>query len=142
MLPRERFALIWLVGLVLIPTSYFVYLSLNPAAAEAGLLYRLGLLGAALTALAIVALCGRFLTLGLGPQAKAAITDERDRRIESHSTSVAYQVLMGGMILVGFVLPFSAAPWDLVHAAFGAIVLAEIVHYSLVLFSYRRGLSG
>jgi hypothetical protein len=46
------------------------------------------------------------------------------------------------MILVGVVMPFSSQPYEIINAALATIVVAEIVHYSLVLVGYRRGWHG
>jgi hypothetical protein len=64
--------------------------------------------------------------------------DERDRAIEHRSVRAAYSVLIAGMILVGCVMPFSTGGWRIVNAALAMIVAAEVVHYSTVVFSYRR----
>lgn len=139
MLPRERFAWVWIAGLVVVPALYFLAVSAQAPMREGDVVHRLGMLGAALVSLALVALGARFLTGGRGGGSGGVRTDERDRHIEARSTTVAYHVLMGGMIVVGFVMPFSAARWELVDATFAAIVAAELVHYGLVLRGYRRG---
>ena len=54
------------------------------------------------------------------------------------ATSTAYYVLMGGMILVGVVMPFTSTGWKIVNAALLMIVVAEIVHYGVIVSSYRR----
>jgi hypothetical protein len=64
--------------------------------------------------------------------------DERDRAIMSRSISFAYYVLIAGMILVGCVMPFNFNGWSIVNAALAMIVAAEVVHYGVVVFSYRR----
>ncbi len=139
MLAKEQFAWAWLSGLVVVPTAYFLAVSAQTPLSNGGILPRLSMLGAALVTLAVVALGARFLTTGRGSRSKGFVADERDRHIESRSMAVAYHVLMGGMIVVGCVMPFSASPWELVDAAFFSIVLAEVVHYGLVLRGYRRG---
>ena len=55
--------------------------------------------------------------------------DERDVAIMRRSVTLAYYVLMGGMILVGCVMPFDSSGWTIVNAALFMIVLAEVVHY-------------
>ena len=52
--------------------------------------------------------------------------------------SAAYYVLIAGMIVVGCVLPFSATGWSITNAALVMIVAAEVVHYGVVVVSYRR----
>jgi hypothetical protein len=141
MLQRERFAWAWLTGLVVVPSSYFFAVLAQPGLEQGGFLPRLGLLASALVALAAIALLARFSSLG-STEATPMHIDERDQQIESASVAAAYRVLMGGLIVVGFVMPFSASRWELVDAAFFAIVLAEIVHHGLILRGYRRGLNG
>jgi hypothetical protein len=46
-------------------------------------------------------------------------------------------VLIAGMILVGCIMPFSSTGWTIVNAAILWIVAAEVVHYSIVVASYR-----
>jgi hypothetical protein len=50
----------------------------------------------------------------------------------------AYYLLIVGMILVGCVMPFHSSGWAIINAALFMIVAAELVHYSVVVFSYRR----
>ena len=64
--------------------------------------------------------------------------DERDRAITRRSISSAYYVLIVGMISVGCVMPFSSSGWTIINAALFMIVAAEVVHYGVVVLSYRR----
>ena len=64
--------------------------------------------------------------------------DERDRAIEYRSVRAAYGVLIAGTILVGCVMPFNSGGWKIINAAAAMIVIAEVVHYVTVVFSYRR----
>ena len=64
--------------------------------------------------------------------------DERDQTIMRRSVSSAYYVLIAGMILVGCVMPFNSNGWSIINAALFMIVAAEVVHYGVVVFSYRR----
>jgi hypothetical protein len=64
--------------------------------------------------------------------------DERDRAIQQRSLGSAYYVLIGGMILVGCIMPFNSSGWSIINAALFMIVAAEVVHYGVVVFSYRR----
>jgi hypothetical protein len=56
----------------------------------------------------------------------------------SRSVTCAYYVLITGMILVGCVMPFNSGGWTIINAAILMIVVAELVHYGTVVFSYRR----
>ncbi len=71
-----------------------------------------------------------------------AKADERDRAIARRGASVAYFVLMVGMILVGVVMPFGDPRWKITNAALLALVIAEATRYILVIVSYRRGWHG
>jgi hypothetical protein len=101
-------------------------------------LRQLGLFAAA----AIVQL----LILGLGhlylgrrsPEEARTPPDERDRAIRGRSISSAYYLLIAGMILVGCVMPLNSSGWTIIKAALLTIVAAEVVHYGVVVFSYRR----
>jgi hypothetical protein len=64
--------------------------------------------------------------------------DERDRAIERRSLGLAYYALICGFILVGCVMPFTSQGWAIVNAALFMIVIAEIVHYGVAVWSYRR----
>ncbi len=81
------------------------------------------------------------LAIGAGSEARAK-ADERDRAIGRRGASIAYFVLMTGMIVVGVVMPFSAQGWRIINAALLALVLAEMVRHIVVVASYRRGWYG
>ena len=68
--------------------------------------------------------------------------DERDRAIARRGASVAYFVLMAGMILVGVVMPFGDPRWKIINAALLSLVIAEATRHVLVILSYRRGWHG
>jgi hypothetical protein len=93
-----------------------------------------------------VAAVVQMLILGLGhfylgrrsPEDARTPPDERDRAIMRRSISSAYYVLIFGMILVGCVMPFNSSGWTIINTAIVMIVAAELVHYGVVVFSYRR----
>jgi hypothetical protein len=64
--------------------------------------------------------------------------DERDRDIHRRSITAAYSVLIFGMIVVGVVMPFYYQGWTIINSTLFTIIAAEIVHYSVVIFCYRR----
>lgn len=68
--------------------------------------------------------------------------DERDKSIARRGASVAYLVLMSGMIVVGVVMPFNQQGWQVTNAALFALVLAEAVRQGVIVVSYRRGWHG
>jgi hypothetical protein len=89
---------------------------------------------------------GQMLILGVGHlylrrgsvQDARMPLDERDQAIVRRSVSSAYYVLIAGMILVGCVMPFNSSGWSIINAALFMIIAAEVVHYGVVVFSYRR----
>jgi hypothetical protein len=64
--------------------------------------------------------------------------DERDRAIMQRSLSLAYYVLIGGMILVGCMMPFNSTGWSIVNAALFMIIAAELVRNGALVANYRR----
>ncbi len=79
------------------------------------------------------------LYLRRGPAQEARMPlDERDQAIMRRSVSSAYYVLIAGMILVGCVMPFRSSGWSIINAALFMIIVAEVVHYGVVVFCYRR----
>lgn len=154
MLPKERFAWVWLISLVVVFGTYFTGIVVGRDAWLAqSFLHKIGWLALTLGSLGVVAFCAWLFTRD--PKA----LDERDRAIGWRASAVAYHVLMAGIIWVGCVmpfgaggasmatrhanpsplLPFGAGPWDIVHVALLAIVIAELVHSGLMVFWYRRG---
>src|SRR3984885_10095611 len=91
---------------------------------------------AAITQMLILGAAHLYLRRG-SPEDARTPPDERDRAIMSRSISSAYYVLIAGMILVGCVMPFNSNGWSIINAALFMIVAAEVVHYGVVVFSYR-----
>lgn len=134
MLPRERFAWIWLTVLVVVLGMYLTGVTLGREAWLAlSFLHKIGWLALALGSMGVLALAAWLATRGRAP------VDERDRLIESRALAIGYYVLMAGLIFVGCYLPFVATGWDIVHAALLVIALGEILTSGLVVFWYRRG---
>ncbi len=136
---REKTAWLALIGMIVPYGAYFGILAAGIFPDKT--LPNLPLLGL-LAAVSIV----RLLILGVGnlylsrvsPLEARTPLDERDRAITQRSVSSAYYVLIAGMILVGFFLPFTSGGWTIVNTALAAIVVAEIVRYSVVVVNYRR----
>ena len=68
--------------------------------------------------------------------------DERDRAIRRRGATMAYYVLLVGMMVVGVYMPFIESGVPLANAGLFAIVAAELVNSAVVLVSYRRGWHG
>lgn len=136
---REQFSWVWLGALTLFYGGYFVVITVLEAAGEVGLFTRLGLLTAAAAASGLALGINALVARSRREPGEETRPDERDRAIRSHARSVAYGVLLAGMILVGCVMPFGATEWEIVQATILVIVIAEIVSCSVVVASYRRG---
>lgn len=67
-----------------------------------------------------------------------APTDERDRAIEFKGMRWAYYVLLTGAIFAGIYLPFVESGWNIVQSMIFVIALAQIIHFGIVAFAYRR----
>lgn len=139
---REKIA--WLtLGTMLV--TYTVYFSLLVAAAGDGeppVLRMLGLFaGVTIVQVAFIIAATAIFAIRARKEAEAK-PDERDRAIARRGASVAYTVLMIGMIVVGVVMPFSEPSWKIINTALLALVLSEAVRYTLIIISYRRGWHG
>ena len=101
-------------------------------------LHQLGLFAVAAIVQLLILGAGRLYLRRRSPDDARIPPDERDLAITRRSVSFAYYVLMGGMILVGCVMPFSSSGWAIINAALLMVVAAEVVHYGVVVLSYRR----
>lgn len=139
MLPRERFAWIWTVALLLIGAAYFIAVALQQQShAQLSFLTRIATLAVALGSLGLIAGGERLFAL-LSGRHRYQAPDERERFMDARSSTYAYYVLMAGMLVVGFVMPFGRGGWDIVHGAFLAVIAAEVVHHGSLALAYRRG---
>jgi hypothetical protein len=135
---REKIAWLSLVAMGVTYGPYFKLAAMGPGAWEPlPRLHPLGLF-AVVSVVRMVILGLGYLYLRVGsPREDRSTLDERDRAIEYRSISAAYYVLIAGMILVGCFMPFSSTGWTIVNAAIFWIVAAEVVHYGVVVASYR-----
>lgn len=136
---REKVAWLSLLGMVVAYGPYFVMTAHQPPPngdlPNVEQLVRFGV-----TAVAYMLILGvGHLVLRLRSPGDHGPADERDRAIERRAMQVAYYVLIAGMIVVGVVMPFDNSGWAIVNAALAAIVVAEVVHYGVAVWSYRRG---
>src|SRR3954452_7124802 len=139
---REKIAWLTLVAMVVAYSVYFSLLGATYRHQEPAMPQMLGLFAAVTIAQMVIVVIGSAaLALSAGQEAKAR-PDERDRAIARRGTGVAYFVLMVGMLVVGVVMPFSAPAWKIINAALLALVIAEAVRYTLIVYSYRRGWHG
>ncbi|MBB6017377.1 hypothetical protein ACFP9V_06425 [Deinococcus radiopugnans] len=135
---REKIAWLSLVAMTVTFGPYFALVQLGLVPAGPPPYTRQLLLYAGVVA-------AQLLILGLGhlwlrrqaSQEARLPPDERDRAIGQRSVGAAYSVMIGGMIVVGCLLPFSASGWGIVNAALFMIVVAEMVRSALVVHGYR-----
>jgi hypothetical protein len=135
---REKIAWLSLIAMAVAYGPCFTSVARGPRPWEPlPHLHPLGLFALA-SIVRMIILGAGYLYLRFGsPREERPPLDERDRAIEHRSISAAYYVLMAGVILVGCFMPFSATGWTIVNAAIFWIVAAEVVHYSVVVASYR-----
>ncbi|HEY9133723.1 MAG TPA: DUF2178 domain-containing protein [Dyella sp.] len=139
MLPRERFAWVWVTALVVVFGTYFTVVGIQQSQATPSFVARMGTLAIALGSLGIIAGVTHLIIRLGNARHEAAVPDERDHLIEWRAASVAYYVLMAGMVLVGCVMPFGNSTWNMVHMALLTIAIAEIAHHGMIVLGYRRG---
>jgi hypothetical protein len=135
---REKIAWLSLAAMAVAYGPYFVLATRVPLPWEPfPHLHPLGLF-AVVSIVRMLILGAGYLYLRLGsPREERSPRDERDRAIEQRSLSAAYYVLIAGMILVGCFMPFGSTGWAIANAAIFWIVAAEVVHYGVVVASYR-----
>ena len=139
---REKTA--WLT-LICMAVAYALYFGWVISVEQGGepplmaLIWRFGIV----TGVQIVVVIVASVALGLraGREARAP-ADERDRAIARRGATIAYYVLMTGMILVGVVMPFTETPWRIINTALFALVIAEAARFGIVILGYRRGWHG
>ena len=139
---RERVAWVFLSALVVCMGSYFIVVaSMENFRIELSFFERLGMLAAATLTMAVVVLVDRLIAFLRGRGREPEAVDERDRLIEFRAASIAYYILIFGMIVVGCVMPLdkTKSDWDIVNAALFYIVLAEGLKQALIVHGYRRG---
>ena len=137
---REKLAALNFVAMALVYSVYFTLVAVRPP--EPRLIDMLWLFGIAAPVHAMLyGFIGYAIKLRSGKEGSAP-PDERDRAISRHARSIAYIVLLVGIILVGVVMPFTETPWKIVNTALLAIVIAELTHSGVIVLSYRRGWHG
>jgi hypothetical protein len=137
---KERTAWAWLICLIFAPVIYFIVLRNMEWVAGNADLSRIAALSMPLVTLALVALGVRAWNVVKARHQGQDLLDERDLLIERQSTSVAYHVMLTGLIVVGIVMPFSATRWEIIDTSFFFIVLAEVIRSSLTIYAYRKGI--
>ena len=100
-------------------------------------LHQLGLYAIAAIVQVVILGAGHLYLRHGSPDEARMPPDERDLAIMRRSMTMAYYVLIMGMILVGVIMSFTAVGWKIVNAALFTIFVGEIVHYGSIVLSYR-----
>jgi hypothetical protein len=137
---REKIAWLSLLAMAVAFGPYFTIVMAGRSHAGTSLpnLRQLGLFAIAALVQMLILGIGRLYLSRWSPQEAHTPPDERDVAIMRNSISLAYYVLIAGMILVGCVMPFNSSGWTIINSALVMIVFAEVVHYAVVVVSYRR----
>ena len=136
---RERIAWLSLGSMSFTFGPYLAWMAIAPPSEPMPDLGTMGLFAAAGASQILILGVGFLWLRAMSPAEAGAPADERDRAISLRSVRVAYYVLIAGMILVGCVMPFHAGGWKLINTAVAVIVAAQVVHYGIAVWSYRRG---
>lgn len=138
---REKTAWLNVIAMVAAYSLYFGLLLFgHPAGRE--VFPMLWLFGSIAVAHALTVIVGTVILSALAPKSERARADERDRAIRRRGATMAYYVLLVGMMVVGVYMPFIESGVPLANAGLFAIVAAELVNSAVVLVSYRRGWHG
>ena len=138
---REKTAWLNVIAMVAAYSLYFGLLLFgHPAGRE--VFPMLWLFGSIAVAHALTVIVGTVILSALAPKSERARADERDRAIRRRGATMAYYVLLVGMMVVGVYMPFVESGVPLANAGLFAIVAAELVNSAVVLVSYRRGWHG
>ena len=138
---REKTAWLNVIAMVAAYSLYFGLLLFgHPAGRD--VFPMLWLFGSIAVAHALTVIVGTVILSALAPKSERARADERDRAIRRRGATMAYYVLLVGMMVVGVYMPFIESGVPLANAGLFAIVAAELVNSAVVLVSYRRGWHG
>lgn len=135
---REKLAWLTLLAMAVTFGPYFVWVAINPPDDSLPNLPVMAVYAVVGTAYAVLT---GLIRLGLRLHAPAdarARPDERDVAIEGSAAKAGYYLLIAGMIAVGGIMPFTHRGWDIVNAAIGAIVAAEVLSGLVTALGYRR----
>jgi hypothetical protein len=135
---REKVAWLSLISIVVVFLPYLVWLKLHPPTEALPDLRQMALYAAVSITWALLLGLGHWWLRRQAPEEARLPLDERDRAIRHRSRTIAYYVLLTGMILVGCIMPFTESGWKIVHAAVFMIVLAEAVNDGSAVYHYRR----
>lgn len=134
---REKTAWITLVAILIAYGVYFTVVSRSSSSAVS-MMELFGVV-TVIQVIAVIAVTAVLAAVS-GEEAREK-PDERDRAVARRGASVAYFVLVVGVISVGAITS-GRDPGRLANAGLFALVVAETVRQVIVVFSYRRGWHG
>lgn len=135
---REKVAWLSLLSMLMVFVPYFTWAKLHPPGPEIPNLSQMAIYACASLSWAVILGIGHLLLRFNSPDEAKMPLDERDIAIAHKARGYAYGVLIAGMILVGGVMPFTNAGWEIANTAFFMIVLAEAVFSACIISAYRR----
>lgn len=135
---REKVAWLSLLAMAVTFGPYFTITALNPPDATLPNFAQMKLLAITTITQVIILAIGHLVLRSRSPEEARAPLDERDLVIKQRSVSAAYYFLIGGMILVGCIMPFTDTGWRIVNSALFMIVLSLVLHDGLIVLAYRR----
>jgi hypothetical protein len=134
---REKSAWIYLVSTVLVAGFFFLHVpwTLRPETSRAlmhGLLY-------CVLAWLVIQLVAHLIVARLAPDDAKAPKDERERLIELEAIRIARLVYIVATLLAVSMLHIGATGPAVGYGVLFALVLGELVNYSVRIFYHRRG---
>jgi hypothetical protein len=136
---REKLGWLSIVAMAITFGPYFLLVAAHaiPAAALPNT-RQLVVFGITAGVQGVIILAGNLYFRHQSPDDVQLPPDERDRAISQRALSTAYSALIGGMILVGCMMPFNSSGWSIVNSAVFMIVAAELIRNGVLVASYRR----
>ena len=135
---REKISWLSLLSMLAVFVPYFTWMKLYPPTENLPNFSQLALYAAVCCIWVSLLGIGHLVLRNSTPDEAKLPLDERDRAIQSRGVSMAYGVLMAGMIVVGCIMPFTDSGWTIVNTAIFMIVLAEVVRDATVVINYQR----
>ena len=134
---REKIAWISVVSTIAIWGGFFGFMAVTSGQVP-GFTYVAGFFGAVLLQ-TILVVTAAIVTAILSPKEASAGRDERDRTISRRAYAIAYPVLLTLVLCVAGSMHFGVGKIGMAYGIMGAIVIAEIVHYTVQIAGYRMG---
>ena len=134
---REKTAWISVVTTIVIWGGFFGFMAATQGHYHGGL-YAVVFFGA-LVLQAVLITGAAIVSAILSPKEASAARDERDRDISRRAHAIAYPVLIALVLCAVGGLHLGLGAVGMAYAVMGAIIIAEIVHYTAQIVGYRMG---